>query len=105
MENRLASLKTEFEKGQEELNRLEHRRQEVYAHHAPHQRRHPGAGRDAAGRYGTTGGFIKTLPNPAQHEQFTPSIGSPHAHPPVERTYRVPEGAPSRMPTATGSMS
>jgi hypothetical protein len=31
MDNRLATLKAEFEKGQEELNRLEQRRQEVYA--------------------------------------------------------------------------
>jgi chaperonin cofactor prefoldin len=31
MDDRIASLKAEFEKGQEELNRLEQRRQEIWA--------------------------------------------------------------------------
>ena len=31
MDSRLLTLKKEFEKGQEELNRLEQRRQEIYA--------------------------------------------------------------------------
>jgi hypothetical protein len=31
MDSRLLTLKKEFEKGQEELNRLEQRRQELYA--------------------------------------------------------------------------